>query len=708
MFHRLVVPTYNGGLPAGYDLVNDPTHPSVAGAGVAAFADGKKSGGPNDGTYFTAFGEDATSHNANRGLLALAENTDFLDNLLRRDLAITARTSDVVAAVTTSTVVIAGDVFVGASGTPNTQDSRNRLISVLDANDNEILNGSSPVVAALIHDGSNNNVVGAAASGFYNGPTVTFTPAIPAGVTYRVYYGERTNLAELPPDAFTDIKIRGAQEVDADVQRLLRDLHAAGAAQAWDAPWDTTIRDLVGSTLGDRYNLATLGTGTLADHDTPGAGRLIPMAGAGIEYSVAERARGVASPDAYAGLKLLTTAGGVTTAFPGVTVGADVATAAGFTNFDFGEVQEVGLHATQSAAERVRPAKLGKQYIGLIPRHTTDGSPADITGDFLTHIDPAQTDCVLNPGGVAPSRARCSISGANYFRQSASPIVTAIRLGIDMLQIRRASGAVELYVIHAFVGATLNEVELRGLDGSTPVFLTNEAVALRLMQVAMYLGGADQADYSGPDVGDNQDLARPFFFGWMPSYTTLDTQETEMREGLFLSPKTEQGPGRRGRVFSTQAFGNDGELLRGATFYGVGGVDFFGGRQSLNFSGQRLTEVVDAGSGSLTYDWTLGRFGQVPGGLHYRFTAGGAPTTVVFNISADTAVLTAGFLDGDQLLLFLEREGTATDALTVDFSGDATVVFSGTDGVVPTTGTFLIKYTLTYLNGAFYAERTDY
>lgn len=60
-FHRLTTPSYFGGLPAGYDRINTPSDPSVGGTGVPALTSAKKSGGPNDGTYFVAFGEDGRS-----------------------------------------------------------------------------------------------------------------------------------------------------------------------------------------------------------------------------------------------------------------------------------------------------------------------------------------------------------------------------------------------------------------------------------------------------------------------------------------------------------------------------------------------------------------------------------------------------------------------------------------------------------------------
>lgn len=204
-FHRLTVPAYFGGLPGGYDYVNNAV------TGTPALADGARASGPNAGTYFVGFGEDARTLAANRGLKALAENTDYLDDLLRRDIALPTRTTDVVAGAPVTSIIITGPgVFLGVSGHPNTQAGRDLLFEILDEEDDEIIGtiatGAKCVVTA---------VSSAVGSGFSSGSvTLTVSPAIPAGKTYRVYYGTRSNLATMPADFLTNFKIRGAHELD--------------------------------------------------------------------------------------------------------------------------------------------------------------------------------------------------------------------------------------------------------------------------------------------------------------------------------------------------------------------------------------------------------------------------------------------------------------------------------------------------------------
>jgi hypothetical protein len=195
-FHRLTVPSYFGGLPGSYDFINN-----TPGGGTQANADGPKVGGPNVGTYFVAFQEEATSLDFNRANQALAQNTDIIDDTLRTSIPV----PDFVDATTAgaiSEVVVAGDVFVGKSGASSTQDERNRLITVLNPITNSVLtSGGIRIIATGIEDGASANVVGTEADGFYSGPTVTFAPDIPATTDYRIIFGKRSNLASIADPA---------------------------------------------------------------------------------------------------------------------------------------------------------------------------------------------------------------------------------------------------------------------------------------------------------------------------------------------------------------------------------------------------------------------------------------------------------------------------------------------------------------------------
>jgi hypothetical protein len=224
-FHRLTAPTYVGGLPGTHDYINDPA--ANGDAGGPAPAGGKKSGGANDGTYLVAFGEDATSSNTNRGLAALAANTDYLDDVVNAEVPVIANV-DGLAGVSTASLAITGDVFVGKSGTANTQGERNRLIKVLDSTTgNDLVDASgNKVQASLIHNGALTNQVGVPATGFYTNPTVDFSPAIPAGSNYRIVFGIRSSLvdglqAKTRQDAFTRELIASSHQTSAEMVRWI-------------------------------------------------------------------------------------------------------------------------------------------------------------------------------------------------------------------------------------------------------------------------------------------------------------------------------------------------------------------------------------------------------------------------------------------------------------------------------------------------------
>ncbi len=230
--HRKDAPTYIGGLPGTHDRINNPA--ANGDPGVPALTDGKlsTSGHPNQGTYYIGFGEDGTSQNGNRAHDALAESTDFLDDVVSGGLAAPANV-DGVALAALSSLVIIGDVFVGMSGTYTpTTPFFERLIKVLDnttGNDLVDASGVKIEVTAIRENTNVTNVVGAAISpgqGFETNPTINFSPAIPMGASYRILYGKRTTLVagirtQVDQDFLLRHSIRGGHQASAEVIRFI-------------------------------------------------------------------------------------------------------------------------------------------------------------------------------------------------------------------------------------------------------------------------------------------------------------------------------------------------------------------------------------------------------------------------------------------------------------------------------------------------------
>lgn len=201
-FHRFNPPSYFGGLPGGYNYLNNAV------AGTPALVSGVLAGGPNVGSFFVGYEDDGTSANANRPHAALGENTDLLDDLFHADLAIPTSSSLITSAGDTS-FAAGNNVFVGISGTPNTPAGILTFAKIVDSNGNEVVVESTGAVCQVA------SITGGTVGGVFAAGPVTFTisPAIPSGVQYRIIYAQRKNLATLPVDAFTNLAIRYFEEL---------------------------------------------------------------------------------------------------------------------------------------------------------------------------------------------------------------------------------------------------------------------------------------------------------------------------------------------------------------------------------------------------------------------------------------------------------------------------------------------------------------
>ena len=145
VFHRLTVPSYFGGLPSDYDYINNAT------SGTPAPANGVIPSGLNAGSYFTAFQEPAASANINRGNLALAQNTDLIDNLMHTDLGNFTGSAVFTAGGggDTTRLITPGPCFMGSGGS-----SVSVLFVVYDLNNNPLMvNGNPVVVNAAVDQG---------------------------------------------------------------------------------------------------------------------------------------------------------------------------------------------------------------------------------------------------------------------------------------------------------------------------------------------------------------------------------------------------------------------------------------------------------------------------------------------------------------------------------------------------------------------------
>jgi hypothetical protein len=508
-FHRYATPAYFGGLPGGYDYLNDPADPSVSGSGVPSPVDGKKSGGFNDGTYFVAFGEDARATAANRGLGALGQNTDFLDDVLRTSIpSVTFADATAVGAV--ATVALVGEIYVGESGASNNQAQRDRLVRVTDQNNNDLEVSGTKIVATLIHDGAAANVIGSQASGFRTNASVNFSPSIPTTTTYRVWYGVRNNflnISQVDKGALFEEQLRVINNVPGEVRSLLRQVHSeASVNQAWDAAFDSTIRSLASAGLNERYRRATTQPAgfVTGDYNVAGGGAVIDRDGQAVTVKAVDFLvpHNGSAPTAFkdinhALLKLLPEEDRSASA------GQAISTNQGG---DYGIWHESEWRARQTSdsAERNRTNSAGPVLIEVIPY---DMRSATFDGDtHLTYIDATSATAIVNPAAASSGDASRTIQcGAGQHFALGTPLRTAIRAGVDLLEVTHDNGVQVTYVITQVLTTTTVTVEMP--TGANPLFdnVAETGCTLRWIQVSVSIGG-----WLGRNGGlDDTTFARP-------------------------------------------------------------------------------------------------------------------------------------------------------------------------------------------------------
>lgn len=252
-FHRYTTPTYTGGMPVGYDLINVVS--GGAGAGGSALVDGPKGSGTNVGTYFFAFGENATSLHFNRGLAALATNTDLLDDQLRRDIAVMVRTALVNPGAPVGSITLPAGTYLGNSDYANTANDLNRLFKVVDTNNDGVFDEAtgSPITVTSVTLGVGDQIGGGGASGKFSANTVqlNLNTSIPAGLSYRVYYLTRGNLATAAENFSSLFGANSVVQVPETVKYVLNEIQGTG--QSWNDPPLTTLYDTHRRGLHESY-----------------------------------------------------------------------------------------------------------------------------------------------------------------------------------------------------------------------------------------------------------------------------------------------------------------------------------------------------------------------------------------------------------------------------------------------------------------------
>jgi len=701
-FHRFVDPSYHlfagesfPGSPGGTGTVGAHTYDRInvisggTGASGSANADAQKSAaGPNQYTYFVAFGEDATSSDANRGMRALAENCDVIDDILRGALPRLLQTPFEDTAVgTVSYADITDDVFVSDNG--DTTRSPAELAVVTDGNDNQLeVGGTAVVVTGIQQTGGGASVIGTAADGFYTDPRITFSPGIPNGTTYRIYYGERSSLGR---------KVEADKLSFLDTQ--LSDIRNASLEEkVWAQGLNEKYRR--SSKYPTTYNLDTAGDGAIIQRDGP-APEVVNNA---VDY--------VTAPKQYQDPYLA-----LWKASPQELDDAADNDYSGYIGYlaitprhDYGESSSV------EASSKGLPSA---GFLAAVPRDIrADTLNAKTT---LTRVD-STAYVTLNPESGSGDDARVvQLSGSDYFINTNDR--TAVRRGVDLLELTWDSGDVEVYVI-AEINVTATSAKRRAylltLGGEKPTFANNDGTAkARWIQPTFFAGGSLAAQgwasqeyflntftscpppplVESPTSVQARAGGSPFFAGW-----PLDAEE---EPGVQVAAAFEVG----GFVTSDSSGVADGRKLSMLRAYANGDLQHLqGGRHSGHLESPGRTSQVHANvSGTDGKEWDPESHYSTPStalkgsviGLNFTGAA-----TYTLSLHANYTPR-----HGDRLVCYLYNEGGGAVSMTWPSS----FRFSEGDDSIPSDAGYVAKLEAIYLNMAsfggtdqFYITKTAY
>lgn len=265
-FHRLTDPPADyvlggaGTLPPSYDYINnDPDNGVGTGANQQANADSAVSTLYNTGSYFIAWQEDAISKAVNRGLKALAENTDYLDELFRRRLGLNSVKSVTITSGN-NYVQLTGHFYCGELGV----DDPARLFSVVTKGavtfqDAFAPSGGSTYAWLYVQDVRDSAGAGSVVGdGWVENPRVYFNFSPTANFPCYILGMERGALYSAEEYHLGDYNPRRAV-VDGSIQdRFVRIL--GGSAERWTDAQTSSIHELSCRGLDDLYRVNPIGS----------------------------------------------------------------------------------------------------------------------------------------------------------------------------------------------------------------------------------------------------------------------------------------------------------------------------------------------------------------------------------------------------------------------------------------------------------------
>lgn len=316
----------------------------------------------------------------------------------------------------------------------------------------------------------------------------------------------------------------------------------------------------------------------------------------------------------------------------------------------------------------------------------------------LTRINSTLTGSVSNPGTV-------TLNAADYFYRNTPTPQTAIRLGVDMLEVTFGDGSKGTFIVAAF-GGSPTEAIVTTLGGAPPNF-TNGPATFKWVRPTFFVGAAQR---------DLVVSGNPFEFrggSFLAAGSITTSPNDELPQGSLFFAAGTSNLARAGvnnwnlialawgAYEDTGVLANLGLKRQLGVLLGDGSLISYGGRVQ-GLIARRSTpsgyESISA-SGSLTWN-------PEDNSLLGLIFVGVDAKTLQLNL--DPAYTPQ---NGDTLEVIVWHPNPASGASAQSkITWPANFKFSGTDGDI--SGLFPagihIKYTGTYLGGYYFFTRTDY
>jgi hypothetical protein len=299
------------------------------------------------------------------------------------------------------------------------------------------------------------------------------------------------------------------------------------------------------------------------------------------------------------------------------------------------------------------------------------------------------------------------LNAADYLYVGSGTYSTAIRLGVDMLEITFTNGSKKVVIITAF-GANPRQAIVCTLGGANPAFGVppTAVTSVKWIRPSFYAGGAIEEATLGVAGG-------PVDFrggAHLASGAISDSPIAEIAQSSFFFAAGTSHLARAGTGWNLEAMtwgsyqdtSNSpttlGSKIIAGKLLGDGSVESFGGRIKGFYSKRSNSYYLITTSSAQFWDPHLESL------LAIKFVNS---TNKTLTLSFDSTYTPQ---DGDVIELMVCNSDTSGSGGLSSIVWPATFVFSGTDGDVTgvAVGDIYMKFIGTYLDGLFFFTRTDY